>query len=77
MKRLFAWISDLRVAIGLLILIAFASALGTLVPQKESAELYHRVYDAEPWLGLFNGDRLLALQLDHVYSSGWFLALLA
>ena len=77
MKRLFAWISDLRVAIGLLILIAFASALDTLVPQKESAELYHRVYDAEPWLGLFNGDRLLALQLDHVYSSGWFLALLA
>ena len=77
MKRLFAWISDLRVAIGLLILIAIASALGTLVPQKESAALYHRVYDAEPWLGLFNGDRLLALQLDHVYSSGWFLGLLA
>jgi cytochrome c biogenesis protein len=77
MKRLFAWISDLRVAIGLLILIAIASALGTLVPQKESAELYHRVYDAEPWLGLINADRLLALQLDHVYSSGWFLALLA
>ncbi|MFM8259312.1 MAG: cytochrome c biogenesis protein ResB [Vulcanococcus sp.] len=77
MKRLFAWISDLRVAIGLLILIAIASGLGTLVPQKESAELYHRVYDAKPWLGILNGDRLLALQLDHVYSSGWFLGLLA
>ena len=77
MKRLFAWISDLRVAIGLLVVIAIASALGTLVPQKESAELYHRVYDAKPWLGLINGDRLLALQLDHVYSSAWFLALLA
>lgn len=51
MKRLFAWISDLRVAIGLLILIAIASGLGTLVPQKESPELYHRVYDAQPWLG--------------------------
>ncbi|MFM7264858.1 MAG: cytochrome c biogenesis protein ResB, partial [Cyanobium sp.] len=34
-------------------------------------------FDAEPWLGLFNGDRILALQLDHVYSSSWFLALLA
>ena len=77
MKRLIAWISDLRVAIGLLIVIAAASGLGTLIPQKEPAELYHRVYDAEPWLGLFNGDRVLALQLDHVYSSGWFLALLA
>lgn len=77
MKRLIAWISDLRLAIGLLIVIAVASGLGTLVPQKENAELYHRVYDAKPWLGLFNGDALLKLQLDHVYSSSWFLALLA
>ena len=77
MKRLIAWISDLRVAIGLLILIAVASGLGTLVPQKESAALYHRVYDAQPWLGLLNGDAILKLQLDHVYSSNWFLALLA
>jgi len=77
LKRLLAWISDLRVAIGLLIAIAIASGLGTLVPQKESVELYHRVYDAQPWLGVLNGDRILALQLDHVYSSGWFLALLA
>ena len=77
MKRLIAWISDLRVAIGLLILIAAASGLGTFVPQKEAAALYHRVYDAEPWLGLFDGDAILSLQLDHVYSSSWFLALLA
>ena len=77
MKRLIASISDLRLAIGLLIVIAIASGLGTLVPQKENPELYHRVYDAKPWLGLFNGDALLRLQLDHVYSSGWFLALLA
>jgi cytochrome c biogenesis protein len=77
LKRLIAWISDLRVAIGLLILIAIASGLGTLVPQKENAELYHRAYDAKPWLGLLDGDRILALQLDHVYSSSWFLALLA
>ena len=48
MKRLIAWISDLRLAIGLLILIAIASGLGTLVPQQESTELYHRVYDAQP-----------------------------
>ncbi|MBM5807993.1 MAG: cytochrome C biogenesis protein CcsB [Cyanobacteria bacterium M_surface_10_m2_179] len=76
MKRLIAWISDLRLAIGLLIVIAVASGLGTLVPQKESSALYHRVYDAEPWLGLLNGDQILALQLDHVYSSSWFLGLL-
>ena len=67
LKRLIAWISDLRVAIGLLILIAIASGLGTLVPQKESAELYHRVYDAKPWLGLFNGDALLRLQIGRAH----------
>ena len=77
MKRLIAWISDLRLAIGLLILIAIASGLGTLVPQQESTELYHRVYDAQPWLGLLKANAILSLQLDHVYSSNWFLALLA
>ncbi len=75
--RLLAWISDLRVAIGLLLVIAITSGVGTLVPQKEASELYHRVFDAKPWLGLLNGDAILRLQLDHVYSSRWFLALLA
>ena len=31
-KRLLAWISDLRIAIGLLLVIALASALGTAIP---------------------------------------------
>jgi len=75
--RLLAWISDLRVAIGLLLVIAIASGIGTLVPQKEDGALYHRVFDGKPWLGLLNGDAILRLQLDHVYSSSWFLALLA
>ena len=75
--RLLGWISDLRVAIGLLLVIAICSGLGTLVPQKEPSALYHQLYDNQPWLGLFNGDAVLRLQLDHVYSSSWFLALLA
>jgi cytochrome c biogenesis protein len=75
--RLLGWISDLRLAIGLLLLIALASGVGTAIPQKESATFYHQRYDPSPWLGLLRGDGVLALQLDHVYSSGWFLALLA
>ncbi len=75
--RLLGVISDLRVAIGLLLVIAISSGLGTLVPQKEPSALYHQLYDNQPWLGLFKGDAVLRLQLDHVYSSGWFLALLA
>jgi len=75
--RLLGLISDLRVAIGLLLVIALCSGLGTLVPQKEPSALYHQLYDNQPWLGLLKGDAVLRLQLDHVYSSGWFLALLA
>lgn len=77
LNRLAAWLSDLRLAIGLLLVIAVASAIGTAIPQKEIEEVYHRLYDTQPWLGLLNGSRVLSLQLDHVYSSGWFLALLA
>jgi cytochrome c biogenesis protein len=77
LTRLAAWVSDLRLAILLLVLIAVASGIGTAIPQREPEELYHRLYDTSPWLGLLRADGLLALQLDHVYSSGWFLALLA
>jgi cytochrome c biogenesis protein len=77
LNRLAALISDLRLAIALLVVIALASAIGTLVPQKETEEFYHRLYDPKPWLGLLDAGRVLALQLDHVYSSSWFLALLA
>ncbi|MEY4801953.1 MAG: hypothetical protein RLZZ274_684 [Cyanobacteriota bacterium] len=75
--RLVGWISDLRVAIVLLLVIAVTSGVGTAIPQREPADLYHRLYDPQPWIGLLNGDGVLALQLDHVYSSGWFLGLLA
>ena len=75
--RVVGWISDLRVAIVLLLVIALTSGLGTAIPQREPADLYRRLYDPQPWLGLLNGDGVLALQLDHVYSSGWFLGLLA
>lgn len=77
LQRLAGWISDLRLAIGLLLLIALASGVGTAIPQKEEATFYHQLYDPHPWLGLVGGDGVLRLQLDHVYSSGWFLGLLA
>jgi cytochrome c biogenesis protein len=75
--RLLAWIADLRTAIALLLLIAIGSGLGTAIPQRETADFYHQRYDGAPWLGVLRGDGVLGLQLDHVYSSGWFLALLA
>ncbi len=77
LQRLAGWISDLRLAIGLLLLIAIASGIGTAIPQQESEAFYHQLYDGTPWLGLLRGAGVLRLQLDHVYSSSWFLGLLA
>ena len=77
LKRLAAWLSDLRVAIVLLLLIALASGIGTGIPQGDPAQSYRDAYDASPWMGLLSGEQVLALQLDHVYTSSWFLALLA
>jgi cytochrome c biogenesis protein len=77
LQRAAGWISDLRLAISLLLVIALASGIGTAIPQKETAEFYHQRYDPSPWLGLVHGQGILRLELDHVYSSNWFLGLLA
>ncbi|MFN9869813.1 MAG: cytochrome c biogenesis protein ResB [Cyanobacteriota bacterium] len=77
LQRAAGWISDLRLAISLLLVIALASGVGTAIPQKESAEFYHQRYDPSPWLGLVHGQGIMRLELDHVYSSNWFLGLLA
>ena len=77
LKRPMALLSDLRFAIALLLLIAIASGIGTAIPQQEAAAFYQERYDPAPWLGLLDGTWLVRLQLDHVYSSSWFLALLA
>ena len=75
--KLAAWLSDLRVAIVLLLLIALCSGVGTAIPQGEAAGFYLDRYNAAPWLGLIDGRQLLWLQLNHLYTSTWFLVLLA
>lgn len=75
--RLVGWLADLRLAIVLLVLVAVASGLGTAIPQRESTAFYHQLFDARPWLGLIKADGILGLELDHIYSSHWFLGLLA
>ena len=69
-------LSNLKVAIGLLFVIAIASSLGTAIPQGEVNDFYIQKYGESPWLGFFNGEVLLFLQFNHIYSSYWFLSLL-
>ena len=48
MKKLAAWLSDLKVAIMLLLLIALASGIGTPIPQGDPANLYLEAYADTP-----------------------------
>ena len=75
-KRILAILSDLRLAIALL-LIALASALEPFFLSRKPPICIWNASMQTRWLGLINGDLMLRLQLDHVYASNWFLTLLA
>ncbi len=74
--RFLSLISSLKVAIALLLLIAIASAIGTFIPQNETTNFYIEFYRDKPWLGFLNGEVILNLRLNHVYTSSWFFLLL-
>lgn len=63
-------LASVKLAIIVLILIAVGSIAGTILPQGQSAEFYQHKYQGAAKL-------IDLLQLDNVYSSVWFLALLA
>ncbi len=72
-NKLILNISSLKFAIFLLLFIAFSSSLGTLIPQGKSIEEYLDVYNTNPIFGFLDGNKILTLELDHVYTSLWFL----
>ncbi len=70
-------LADLKLAIGLLLTIAVASALGTVIEQGEPAAFYQANYPEDPALfGFLSWKVILALGLDHVYQTSWFLSIL-
>ena len=66
-------ISSLRFAISLIIFIAISSGIGTFIPQGNNKQDYIDLFNESPILGFINGEKVLKLQLDHVYTSFWFL----
>lgn len=71
------FLSDLRLAILLLLTIALFSISGTVIEQGQSLAFYQANYPEQPALfGFLTWKVLLALGLDHVYRTWWFLALL-
>jgi len=72
-KNLIFKISSLRFAISLIIFIAISSSIGTFIPQGSNKNFYIDIFDDAPILGFLNGEKVLKLQLDHIYTSFWFL----
>lgn len=76
-KKLIKFIADLRLAIILLLLLAIFSISGTIIEQGESVAFYQANYPEKPALfGFLTGKFINFVGLDHVYSTGWFLALM-
>jgi cytochrome c biogenesis protein len=73
LKNLILKISSLRFAISLIIFIAISSGVGTFIPQGSNNKFYIDNFDSTPIFGFLDGEKVLQLQLDHIYTSFWFL----
>ncbi len=75
-SQILNWLSSLKIAILLLLLIAISCAAGTIIPQQESDQYYFDYFNKNPFLGVINGNILLLFEFNHIYTSFWFLLLL-
>lgn len=76
-RRLIQIVADLRLAIILLLVIAVFSMSGTVIEQGETLPFYQQNYPEDPALfGFLSWKVILALGLNHVYSTWWYLSLL-
>ena len=76
-RELLPVLTDLRLAIVLFLVIAVFSVSGTVIEQGQSVTFYQANYPEDPALfGFLTWKVLLAVGLDHVYRTWWFLALL-
>ncbi|MEZ4485243.1 MAG: cytochrome c biogenesis protein ResB [Syntrophotaleaceae bacterium] len=68
-SSLWTFLCSLKLTVATLLLLAAASILGTVIPQNLSSQQYLQHYGDKAHL-------LQALQLDDMYHSAWFMALL-
>jgi cytochrome c biogenesis protein len=70
-------LTDLRLAIALLLIIALFSITGTVIEQGQSPAFYQANYPEHPALfGFLTWKVIQVVGLDHVYRTWWFLSLL-
>ncbi len=76
-QELLPILTNLRLAIALLLLIAIFSSTGTVIEQGQSPAFYQANYPEHPALfGFLTWKVIQVVGLDHVYRTWWFLALL-
>ncbi|MEH1805037.1 cytochrome c biogenesis protein [Nostoc sp.] len=76
-QELLPVLTNLRLAIALLLLIAIFSSTGTVIEQGQSPAFYQANYPERPALfGFLTWKVIQVVGLDHVYRTWWFLALL-
>jgi cytochrome c biogenesis protein len=76
-KKILKWFANLQIAIGLLFTIGFIISIGTIIEQDQSLAFYQENYsENKPLLGFLTWKILLALSLNKIYSSWWFLLVL-
>ncbi|AFY35763.1 cytochrome c biogenesis protein [Calothrix sp. PCC 7507] len=76
-RELLPVLTDLRLAIALLLIIALFSISGTVIEQGQSPAYYQSNYPEHPALfGFLSWKVIQVVGLDHVYRTWWFLSLL-
>ncbi len=76
-RRFVGIIANLKLAIILLLAIAIVSIAGTVIEQAETLSFYQQNYPESPALyGFLTWKVILAVGLNHVYSTWWYLSLL-
>lgn len=76
-REMLPLLANLKVAIALLLLIAAFSMSGTVIEQGQTLDFYRENYPEHPALfGFLTYKVILAIGLDRVYGSWWFLSLL-
>ncbi|AFZ45519.1 ResB family protein [Halothece sp. PCC 7418] len=76
-RKLINLLADLRLAIILLLAIALFSISGTIIEQGQSVSFYQNNYPESPAvLGFLSWKVIVAVGLDHVYTTWWFVSIL-
>lgn len=73
-QRFLRFLADLRFAIGILLIIALFSIIGTVIEQDQSIEIYKLNYPlTNRVFGFLSWDIILKFGFDHIYKTWWFI----